>query len=145
MKTTKSRNPTQQFIATTLALGAFASGAAWAAAPQNIADTTWRMQINRDAEELVITAQGGPGAPGAANCHVIQGTFGVAEINGWYCPATGRIHFVHTNADSGVAVRIFTGNLSDEVRGQRLFMGGTVTVLNPAFGDLGEYNFAGIN
>lgn len=122
-----------------------AAGPAFAAPPENIGNTTWTMQINRDVDELVITAQGGPGAPGAATCRVILGTFGVANINGWYCPSTGRIHFVHKNADTGTAVRVFTGNLSDEVRGQRLYMGGTVTVLNSAFGDLGEYNFSGIN
>lgn len=37
-----------------------------AARPENIAGTTWTMQVNRDVEQLIITTQGGPGAPGAA-------------------------------------------------------------------------------
>jgi hypothetical protein len=57
-------------------------------------------------------------------------------------PATGRIHFQHKNLGSGNAVRIFTGNVSDDVIGQTLYMAGTMTVLDAAFGDLGEYNFS---
>ena len=113
------------------------------APPANIAGTVWTMQINRTVEVLTITSQSGPGAPGAATCRFINGTFGVANIRGWYCPATGRIHFVHKNAGSGNAVRVFTGNLSDETLDPALFMSGTVTVLESAFGDLGEFNFSG--
>ena len=87
---------------------------------------------------------GGPGAPGATNCRTINGTLGNVDvkIRGWYCPSTGRIHFVHRNLDSGDAVRVFTGNVSDQVAGQPLSMAGTMTVLISAFGDLGEYNFS---
>jgi hypothetical protein len=52
---------------------------------------------------------------------------------------------VHRNFDSGDAVRIFTGNVSDTVPGQPLFMAGTMTVLISAFGDLGEYHFSATN
>jgi hypothetical protein len=37
---------------------------------------------------------------------------------------------------------VFTGNVSDDVSGQTLYMGGTVAVDDPAFGDLGETNFS---
>ena len=81
--------------------------------------------------------------PGAETCRHINGDIGnVAHIRGWYCPSTGRIHFVHKNLGSGNAVRVFTGNLSDDVLGETLYMGGTMTVLDAAFGDLGEYNFS---
>jgi hypothetical protein len=66
----------------------------------------------------------------------------VAHIDGWYCPATGRIHFVHKNKGSGNAARVFTGNVSDDVIGQTLYMAGTMTVLDAVFGDLGKYNFS---
>lgn len=119
------------------------AGTASAARPANIANTTWTLQTNQEVVTLLITTQGGPGAPGAATCRTINGDIGnVAHIRGWYCPVTGRIHFVHRNLGSGDAVRIFTGNISDVVTGQPLFMGGTMTVLISAFGDLGEYNFA---
>jgi hypothetical protein len=121
----------------------FAAGAASAERPANLAGTTWTLQTNRDAVQLVILTQGGPGAPGAANCQHINGDIGnVAHIRGWYCASTGRIHFQHKNLGSGNAVRIFTGNVSDEVIGETLYMAGTMTVLDAAFGDLGEYNFS---
>ncbi len=119
------------------------AGTASAERPANIANTIWTLQTNRDAVQLVITTQGGPGAPGAATCRNINGDIGnVAHIRGWYCPASGRIHFVHRNLDSGDAVRVFSGNVSDEVPGMPLYMAGTMTVLFSAFGDLGEYNFS---
>jgi hypothetical protein len=114
--------------------------------PANIANTFWVLQTNLDPVQLVITTQGGPGAPGAATCRHIKGDIGnVAHIRGWYCPSTGRIHFVHRNLGSGDAVRVFTGNVSEVVAGQPLSMAGTMTVLISAFGDLGEYNFSATN
>lgn len=119
------------------------AGSASAERPANLGGTTWTLQTNRDAVQLVITSQAGPGAPGAETCRHINGDIGnVAHIQGWYCPSTGRIHFVHKNLGSGNAVRVFTGNVSDDVIGQPLYMSGTMTVLAIAFGDLGEYNFA---
>ena len=61
------------------------------------------------------------------------------------CPSTGRIHFVHRNDGNQNAVRVFTGNLSDDIPGQVRYMAGTVTVLDAAFGDLGEYPFSATN
>ena len=120
-----------------------AAGTASAERPANLAGTTWLLQTNQDPVLLVINTQGGPGAPGAATCRSIHGDIGnVAHIRGWYCPSTGRIHFVHRNLDSGDAVRVFTGNVSDFVLGQPLSMAGTMTVLFAAFGDLGEYSFS---
>jgi hypothetical protein len=132
----------------TFAVGAatlLAAGTASAAPPASLGNTVWIVQINRDVAQLTITSQSGPGAPGAATCRFINGTFGIASIRGIYCPSTGRIQFVHRNADNQNAVRVFTGNLSDDVPGQALFMAGTVTVLDAAFGDLGEYNFSASN
>jgi hypothetical protein len=126
-----------------LAATLLAAGTASAARPATLAGTTWLLQTNLDSVLLVISTQGGPGAPGSANCRTINGDIGnVAHIRGFYCPSTGRIHFVHRNLDSGDAVRVFTGNVSDLVPGQPLYMAGTMTVLFSAFGDLGEYNFS---
>ena len=111
--------------------------------PTTLANSTWTLQTNVETEQLLFTTQGGPGAPGAATCRHLNGFIGnVADIRGWYCPSTGRIHFVHRNADSGDAVRIFTGNVSESVAGQPLQIAGTMTVLISAFGNLGEYNFS---
>ena len=121
---------------------ALATSAAPAAPPASIGDTTWTVRANREVVQLVITNQGGAGAPGGAICRLIIGTIGIAPIRGWYCPATGRVHFLHFNVGSGATMRAFTGNVSDEVIGQPLFMGGSVTVDNTGAGDLGEYNFS---
>jgi hypothetical protein len=122
-----------------------AAGAASAERPANLAGTTWTMQVNRDVLQLIIDTQAGPGAPGAETCRHINGTINTTPdivVQGWYCVATGRIHLVHKHLRSGNAMRIFTGNVSDEVIGQPLYMAGTMTVLAIAFGDLGEYNFS---
>jgi hypothetical protein len=124
------------------------ASSAWAQRPANLAGTTWTMQANRDAPQLIINTQGGPGAPGAAECRGLDGTLNTTPdivVTGWYCPATGRIHLVHRNLSSKIAVRVFTGNVSDEVIGQPLHMAGTMTVLVSAFGDLGEYNFSAVS
>jgi hypothetical protein len=137
----KSTLKTISCITTAAAFVAVAT-TAFAEPPANLGGTTWTVQANRDTENLVITNQGGPGAPGAANCRVIIGTIGIAPIRGWYCPATGRIHFRHNNIDTGATVRVFTGNLSDHVPGQPLYMAGTIAVDYAAFGLYGEYNFS---
>jgi hypothetical protein len=124
------------------AAASLASAAASAAPPANLGGTTWTVQANRDAVQLVVTNQGGPGAPGGATCPLIIGTIGIAPMRGWYCPSTGRIHFLHNNLNSGATVRVFTGSVSDEAAGQTLYMGGTMTVVNTAFGPFGEYNFS---
>jgi hypothetical protein len=125
---------------------ALAAGTAAAERPASLAGTTWTVQTNRDAVQLVIDTQGAAGAPGAAVCRTINGHFNLAPpeigIRGWYCPSTARIHFVHRNLDSHDAVRVFSGNVSDNVIGQPLYMGGTMTVLISPLGDLGEYNFS---
>ena len=127
-----------------------ASGAASAAPPANLGNTTWTLQTNQDSTQLVITTQDGPGAPGAATCRTINGELGIAPapaipIRGWYCPSTGRIHFLHKNLNNGNAVRAFTGNLSDEVVDQPLYMAETMMVEDAAHGDLGEFNFSAVS
>lgn len=117
---------------------------ALAAPPDNWAGTTWTMQVNRSSEQLVITHQGGPGAPGARACRLLIGTLGVAPVRGWYCPNSGRVHPLHQNLGRGETVRVFTGQVSDDIVGQPLYIGGTVAIDNAAFGDMGESNFSAI-
>lgn len=123
----------------------FVAATAAAEPPSNLANTHWTLQANRSTTSLHITSQGGAGSAGAAICRPISGTLtDVVEvpIRGWYCPSTGRIHFKHNNFATNVTVRVFTGNLSDDVPGMPLSMSGTVMVDDAAFGSLGEYNFS---
>jgi hypothetical protein len=130
---------------TVLATSLLSSGVAFAEPPANIANTTWTLLVNRETTQLYIDTQGGAGAPGAAICRHITGKHGNVEspIFGWYCPSTGRIHFRHNNLhNTDLTVRVFTGNVSDEVPGEPLYMGGTVSIDYSAFGMLGETNFS---
>jgi hypothetical protein len=121
-----------------------AAGAAFAAPPANLAGTTWTVQVNRDSEQLVIDTQAGPGAPGSNFCRPIHGTIGIAPVRGWYCPANGRIRFLHENSSTRLAMRSFEGYVSDEVIGQRLYMAGTMAIHYSTFGPFGEYNFSAV-
>ena len=51
----------------------------------------------------------------------------------WYCPLTGRIHFLHNNVSTKATVRTFTGSVSQGTSGA-MHMAGTFNVLNVAFG-----------
>jgi hypothetical protein len=145
--TTTRQHMTSKLRTTSLAIAVAASiqvGAALAAPPTSVGNTTWSVQTNQSTEQLIITNQGGPGGPGGAACPLIIGTIGIAPIRGWYCPVTGRIHFLHNNLNSHVTVRVFTGNVSDGDPGQTWYMGGTMTVVNVGFGPFGEFNFSGV-
>ncbi len=126
------------------AAAVLAAAAARAAPPPSLGGTTWTVQANRVAAQLVITQQGGPGDSAGTECPQIFGTIGADPIYGWYCWDVGRIHFLHNNLVSGATVRVFTGNLSDEVIGQPMYMGGTMTVVDPVFGANGEYSFSAL-
>jgi hypothetical protein len=126
-------------LALALALQWYA-GAAVADPPANVVGT-WTMQINQDdVEEFIIQSQGAPG-----KCKRILGYINVSaepRLIGWYCPSTGRIHFLHNNASTGATVRTFTGNVSDRVEDVPDKMAGTVGIMNSNFGALGERNFS---
>ncbi len=126
------------------AAGVAASASAWAARPANLAGTTWTVQLNRSTEQLVITHQGGPGTAGGANCLALIGAIGPAPVRGYYCAATGEVHLRHNNMHTGVTVRVIDARVSDEVTGQPLYMSGTVSIDDAAFGELGVYNFSGV-
>lgn len=137
-------------VASLSVVAALTTTTATAARPDNIANTTWTMQVNRDVEELTITTQGA-GAAGTEACRVINGELGdptlppIIKIRGWYCPSTGRIHFRHLNLDNANTVRTFSGHVSDvadDPLDETLHMSGTMAVEDKVFGDLGEYNFS---
>jgi hypothetical protein len=130
-----------QLSARALALGALGFAASASAAPPESVRGVWSILTNGGYATLDIATQGGPGAPGASECRHIDGTINIADIRGWYCPKSGRIHFIHYNFTSHVPVRTFTGNVSVDENGA-MHMAGVNTVLAIAFGDLGEQPFS---
>jgi hypothetical protein len=118
------------------------ASAALAAPPANVVGT-WNVVLQANQTEvLVITNQGGPGAPGATNCRLIIGTIGIAPVRGNYCPASGLFHLLHNNLSTGRTVRDFTGIASEDPVTGDAQIAGTFHVDNAAFGDLGEYPFS---
>jgi hypothetical protein len=101
---------------------------------------TWIGFGNQAELKLVITNQGGTG-----ECKAIAGTLsnvqggGSSNIQGFYCPATGRVSFVRKDAKTNATFQSYTANVSDA--GPELRMAGTFAEVNFA-GHLGEYNFS---
>jgi len=113
------------------------------AAPLAHADTwpesvegSWAVTANRTNGTLNITSQG---APSTGRCPAIGGTIYGDAIQGFYCPGSGRIHFVR-KLTNNTTIQAYTAQLSDA--GTVLRMGGTHTSVDVFFGgNLGEYNF----
>jgi hypothetical protein len=124
-----------------IAVGALGFAGAAAAAPPESVRGVWTILTTGGYTTLDISAQGGPGAPGADECRHINGFIGIADIRGWYCPESGQIHFLHYNYSTNAPVRTFSGAVSVDESGA-MHMAGTYTVLAIAFGDLGEYPFS---
>ena len=65
----------------------------------------WDIVGNHSPGTLNITSQGNAG-----DCQPIGGTIYNDSIHGFYCPHSGRIHFIRSNG--GGAFEVFSGNLS---------------------------------
>lgn len=128
-------------IALSMALAALTAAPPAIAAPPESVRGVWDILTNNGYTTLDISAQGGAGAPGASECRHINGFIDIAEIRGFYCPRSGRIHFIHYNYTTDVPVRTFTGAVSVD-EGGAMHMAGTYNVLAIAFGNLGEHPFS---
>lgn len=113
------------------------------AAPPTTVIGSWMLLVDQTYTTLEITNQGGPGSPGGTACRVILGSIGVSPINGYYCPETGQIRFLHRNPSTNVVVRTFAGSVSASSGGQPAHMAGTFDVQNIGLGKFGEYPFSG--
>ena len=92
----------------------------------------WSVLANSVSGTLAITSQG------AGDCQPIAGTIFGNPIKGFYCPHSGRIHFLR-NASNGITIQDYTANLS-QAAVLPLHMGGTFA---SDLGAFGEYNFSG--
>lgn len=113
------------------------------AAPLAHADTypasvvgNWSVTGNLSVGTLSITSQA---ASTSAKCPAIAGTVFGATLQGFYCPGSGRIHFVRKLANN-TTIQTWTGQLSDS--GPVLRIGGVFSSVDVFYGgNLGEYNF----
>lgn len=102
---------------------------------------TWEGVANQTTVKLVIASQGTTGA-----CKSITGTFsdvpsgGASNIQGFYCPQTGRVSFVRKAINSNDTYQSYSGNVSDV--GAELHMAGIFAQVDPPSSRLGEYSFA---
>jgi hypothetical protein len=124
-----------------LGLLAFAfscASASFAAPPPNVAGI-WTLTVDQGLETLDIL-QGGPGL---GPCPPITGKIGPATVRGFYCPASGRLYFHHSNMATDVTVRTFDGVVAAAANGFPMQVAGKVTVVNTNFAPHGDYPFSG--
>ena len=120
------------------ALALAAAGPSFAAPPANVAGI-WTLVVDQQLETLDI-AQGGVGL---GPCPPITGKIGIATVRGFYCPASGRLYFHHSNFTTDVTVRTFDGVVAAAANGLPMQVAGKVTVVNTAFAPHGDYPFSG--
>ena len=123
----------------TLALAAITFLAAPLAHADNYPESVqgnWAVTANLTNGSLIVTSQGDPTT---GKCPAIAGTVFGDAIQGFYCPGSGRIHFVR-KLSNNATIQAWTGQLSDDATRPR--MGGMHTSVDVFFGgNLGEYNF----
>jgi hypothetical protein len=112
------------------------AGNAVAAAPTTVVGT-WSLLTNQSFGQLIVTNQGVLGI-----CKVILGSVNGADMNGWYCPATGRIHFYHKNAVTHLPIKIYDGYVADRISGSPDRIGGTYVSDYAPIQPYGEYPFS---
>ena len=98
------------------------------------------MQANQSALVLRISTQAA-----GSGCVAITGTItdlasgGQSNnIQGFYCPLSGRVSFLRKNVQTNDTFQTYVGNLS--MAGAKNYMGGTF-LQEDVSGSLGEYNF----
>jgi hypothetical protein len=101
---------------------------------------SWNVQANQSALVLRISTQAA-----GSGCVAITGTItdlavgGQSNnIQGFYCPLSGRVSFLRKNVQTNDTFQTYVGNLS--MAGAKNYMGGTF-LQEDVSGNLGEYSF----
>lgn len=122
------------------ALLALAANPAHAAHPPSVAGN-WSAIANQTSGGLTIVQ-----AASAATCKPITGMIFGSTLNGYYCPATGRLVFAR-NAGA-VPFQFYQGYVSRLQAGATMKIGGTLSIWNAAGGGFGnegvDFNFSAV-
>jgi hypothetical protein len=119
-----------------LAAGGAHAGQLW---PSSVIGT-WHAVADQSSLTITISSQAATGKCRQIAGTIVDNTGGGATSNllGFYCPTSGRFHFVRNDAANRVTYQDYSGNVSDN--GRRLYMGGIFAeVFTPA--NVGEYSF----
>ncbi len=134
-------NTSRRVLTAAACLGALlsAAGAHAQSWPKSVLGT-WSAFGNQSPLALNITTEGTVG-----NCQAITGTLAdtisggqTSNIQGFYCPRSGRIQFLRNNQTTNDTFQTYVGNVS--MSGATLRIGGTFAE-DDQVGALGEYNF----
>jgi len=116
------------------------AGSAMAAAWPTSVVGTWSALANLSSLTVNITSQGTKGScPAILGTITDNGTGAASNLQGFYCPKSGRIQFLRKNPTSNDTFQVYNGNLSFATSNP--LMGGTFAE-DDEIPDLGEYNFA---
>jgi hypothetical protein len=85
---------------------------------------TWQGVANQTTVKIVIDVPSG----------------GASNIQGFYCPQTGRVSFIRKAINSNDTYQSYSANVSDA--GAQLHMAGIFAQVDPPLSRLGEYSFA---
>jgi hypothetical protein len=121
------------FLGVSLASLAFVTNIAFADGWPASVLGTWSVTANHTSGTLRITTQDSTG-----DCRFISGEIFGNPMHGFYCPQSGRIHFLRKNSN-GATIQDYTGNLSQVLAGSPLLMAGTWASDGGSFG---EYNWS---
>jgi hypothetical protein len=122
-------------MATMLAAGGAHAGQLW---PTSVVGT-WTAIANQSAMTVTISSQNATG-----RCRAIAGSMvntdgtGQSNIAGFYCPVTGRFHFLRNDPKTGLTYQDYSGNVSDT--GTQQYMAG-IFAQSLGANLVGEYSF----
>ncbi len=119
--------------------GMLSAGSAMAAWPTSVVGT-WSAAANLNSLTISITSQGKQGpCPAILGTIFDNGTGASDNLQGFYCPKSGRIQFLRKDPTSNDTFQVYGANLSFATSAP--LMGGTFSEYDQV-PNLGEYNFS---
>jgi hypothetical protein len=111
--------------------------------PASVVGGPWTWGANQSQVVVTIRSQ----ATGAV-CEQILGTMqaagtaNIADVQGYYCPSTGRISMLRKDHASQATYQVFSGQVDAVPTLSQAYVGGTFLSISTGF-NAGEFSFAG--